>query len=337
MKLKKLAQRIYTLSSRPLKSCWTFPNLSGEIMCVYYENGSRYENAAREIADYISKTYKHEVKVNSIQNVLANHMQEVYAKRGSIKKVGVTHSMVVAFTKAESLVVCGEWLQGQLNISSQELGKNIKLIRPELFNVSLLGSENIKLYFSGMEIDRVIKPVSVVAVLASDIDSWMAAIKLCDCVRETYPDKEIALLFVIDSKDVKSDTYVIRGFLSIFEASRYDEHVSLRIASSITELQKGDMSQTLMVLSQQKSYLTTTMSGALFYVNEAEFRDLWGYGYARQLLLNDIDKLAQYVPDDVRSVDLWRQMRSKHKSVAGWLRKLYWLRRRLDIFYLKIV
>lgn len=337
MKLKKLAQSIYELSSRPLKSCWIFPNLSEEIMCVYYENGSQYENAAREIADYISKTYKHEVEVNSIQNVLTNHMQAVYVNGRSIKKVGVTHSMVGAFTKDESLVVCGEWLHGQLNIFAQELGKYIKIIRPELFNVPLLGSENINLYFSGMKLERIIKPVSTIAVLASDTDSWMTAMELCDCVRDTYAHQKVTLVFVIDTDDAKYNAYASRCFLSIFEANGYNESVSSRVVLSIAELQKGDMSQTLVVLPQQKFYLTDEMSNALFYVSEAKFGNLWSYGYARQLLLDDIDKLSQRLTDDVRSVELWAKAKSKRKSTIGCLRKLYWLCRRFDVFCLKMI
>ena len=340
MKLKKLAQSIYELSSRPLKSCWIFPNLSEEIMCVYYENGSRYENAAREIADYISKTYKHEVKVNSMQSVLAFHMQEVYVNGCSINKVGVTHSMVVAFTKAESLVVCGEWLQGQLNIFAQELGKYIKIIRPELFNVPLLGSENINLYFSGMKLKRIIKPVSTIAVLVSDSASWGIAMELCSCVRATYAQQSVTLVLVTDTDDAKYNAYASRCFLSIFEAEGQDEFVSPCVVSSLAELKDFcQTEQTLVVLPQQKFYLTDEMNNALFYVSEAEFGNLWSFcdGYGRQLLLNDIDKLSQRLTDDVRSVELWAKAKSKRKSVADWRRKLYWLRQRIDVFRMKMI
>lgn len=337
MKLKKLAQSIYELNSRPLKSCWIFPNLSEKIECVYYEQGKSYENAAHEIARYISEAYGHKVEVNSIRSLWTERECERSNGGASAQKVGVTHRMISAFVKDESLVVCSEWLQGQLKVFAQKLGKNIKIIRPELFNVPLLGSENLSLYFSGMEIDRVIKPVSVVAVLVSDSASWGIAMELCDCVRATYAQQSVTLVLVTDADDAKYNAYASRCFLSIFEANGYNESVSSRVVLSIAELQKGDMSQTLVVLPQQKFYLTDELGEALFYVSEAEFKNLWGFcdGYGRQLLLNDVEKLAQrsfQCGDDVH-----KDILAKHKPVSGWRRKLYWLRQRIDVFRMKMI
>ena len=338
MKLKKLAQSVYELNSRPLKSCWIFPNLSEKIECVYYEQGKSYENAAHEIAHYISEAYGHKVEVNSICSLWTEGECERSNGGTSAQKVGVTHRMMNAFVKDESLVVCGEWLQEQLKVFAQKLGKNIKIVRPELFNIPLLCSENLSLYFSGMEIDRVIKPVSVVAVLVSDSASWGIAMELCSCVRATYAQQSVTLVLVTDADDAKYNAYASRCFLSIFEAEGQDEFVSPYVVSSLAELKDFcQTEQTLMVLPQQKFYLTDELGEALFYVSEAEFKNLWGFcdGYGRQLLLNDVEKLAQrsfQCGDDVH-----KDVLAKHKPVSGWRRKLYWLRQRIDVFRMKMI
>ena len=329
---KRLAERVYEHSSKPLKTCWLLDGLE-DFNQIIYAPGCVCKETAQEMEQQIRQKYHHPVKIKTLEDILVKQPNTSYETPDDEMKL--TLWLINQLAAPKTLFVCSEKLRYRLMWLNYKMTTPLKIVSPESFGLDYFpefeDTDELDVDFPVAK-KRIVKPVSYILVLSTADEVWNAALQLYKRHRKTYPDKKVEMVLVLDCDNRHYTTTTRRCFA---RRCKYMGCTPQEIKWS--EIAKQNIADdSLWVLPQSKSHFIQKFPKSLYYIKEANIGYWWMRSKCdKELLLQDIKKMAeQEKSNDTASEFLRTYIPQRYKE---WKWKIYWEYRRLCRFNLELI